>query len=196
MKHIITSVMIVVLSVTSAFAGVHEDNWVHGFRTFETTDGDVYADRDEDGVWDQIDGQTGAILGIKQVSDLYLLETMSGRLVETNQYYWDSKLYVGDEIQAAIDREAAYKAAHEWDYFWGTTMNPTLNGWNDFWGRCQNPESTHEECVAVIAAGIGVAIGGLAVIALGTVAVLVAMPVAGTGGGLALSTSGAWGFSM
>ena len=179
MRNLITSIMIVLIGSTSAFANPHENNWVHGFHTFETTDGVVYADRDTNGTWIKIDGQTGEYLDDVEITDEELVATMDGRVVLANDYYADSTIYVGAEIEAAaIEAAAAYDAWRAnisdwdffwgttlnptntgWDYFWGTTMNPTLNGWNDFWFQCQDPNKTAGDCVGTVAAGIGFAVG-------------------------------------
>ena len=56
---------------------------------------------------------------------------------------------------------AAYKAAHEWDYFFGTTLDPKNSGWNDFWNACNEAEVGQRligDCVGTVFAGIGMAI--------------------------------------
>ena len=163
------------MTATSSLAGVHENNWVHGFVTFEETNGNVWADRELDGTWIEINGQTGEYYNDLELSDEALVTTKSGRMVAANQYYRDSTIYVGDEIQADIDREAAYKAAHEWDYFWGTTLHPDNTGWNDFWATCSHPEEHPGNpvgaCFGTVAVGIGVALtAGIGLLAVAVIA--------------------------
>ena len=37
----------------------------------------------------------------------------------------------------------AANAISDWDYFWGTTLNPANSGWNDFWFQCADPNGNY-----------------------------------------------------
>ena len=178
--------MIVILSVNSALAGIHTDTWVTNVITFQSNDGRMFADRDEDGVWIQVDTHTGARIGDIEMTDLYLTETMNGRFVLANEYYADSTIYVGDEKQRAYDEWRA--GISDWDFFWGTTLNPQNTGWNDFWNQCNDPNKTAADCAGTVFAGIGIVIIGtyvaITAVAAGTLALSVTIgPMAATAPG-------------
>ena len=197
MRRIISTLMIIVITATSALAGVHDDNWVHDYVTFETVQGNVLADKEGDGIWRYINSHTGAYdSSLMRISTEDILTDMSGRFVQSNQYYADATIYVGSEIDAYNERLAnPHPGITDWDYFWGTTLNPELTGWNDFWNQCNDPSKTDADCAGTVFAGIGFAVG-VAVVAVGWVAldVFIAIPAAASGGVFPVQLVSAWGW--
>ena len=199
MKHIINMVMVVVMTATSSLAGVHDNTWAHDFPTWQGETGDVWADKENDGEWQEIDPQTGAYIRDYEISDVDMVEWMDGRFVKVGDYYKDSTIYTGDQARDAIVRaEAAlaqYKIDHAWDYFWGTTLNPQNTGWDDFWNTCADPASHSGNpigaCAGTVFAGIGAVIAGVYVAIgatiMGTIMVASVIPVTTTVHGLTLS---------
>ena len=82
----------------------------------------------------------------------------------------------------------AYDAISDWDYFWGTTLNPANTGWNDFWFACQDDTQEDDGCAIAIFVGTVSAIAAPLVIIGASVLALAAMPAATTVAGPVLVT--------
>ena len=57
-----------------------------------------------------------------------------------------------------------YSEVSDWDYFWGTTLNPVNTGWNDFWFQCEDPDKSVGDCVGTVFGGIGFGLGAAAAV--------------------------------
>ena len=69
----------------------------------------------------------------------------------------------------------------DWDYFWGTTLNPVNTGWNDFWFQCQDETKSTGDCVGTVFAGVGIGVAAaVAVVGVGIVAATVGTTTVGT----------------
>ena len=162
MKTLISTLILTLVSVSTVLAASPREV-TFDFITFQTTDGRIFEDRNEDAVWTKIDhwsGERSMTQHSTKITTMDILTTWDGRVQSPGVSYNDSEHYTGSEIRAHIT---------DWDYFWGTTLNPENTGWNEFWNQCNDPAKTTGDCVGTVFAGIGIVVVGSAILVAGTI---------------------------